>query len=127
MTLYTLDENHTVDLPPAVPPSHPWGAFGPGEEEPRAVVTLQVAMTRDMLALALDRAVTNSYDALDAWTAGYIREGVEMGLCEFDLYRLERESLCYPDLLDDPAARPNVQAVYRAIDRAYPLYAPKES
>ncbi|MFD8640777.1 hypothetical protein ACFV14_10755 [Streptomyces zaomyceticus] len=126
MTLYTLAPGIVRDLPPAIPPSHPWGPAEDGEDI-RAVVTVQVAMTRDMLAYALDHAVTNAYEALDAWTADHIREGVEMTLSMQDAWRIERDARSYPDLLDDPTARPNVQAIYRAIDRAYPLYAPKES
>ncbi|MER5312893.1 hypothetical protein ABT034_34555 [Streptomyces sp. NPDC002773] len=126
MTLYTLAPGITRDLPPAIPPSHLWGPVDRGEE-PRAIVTVQVAMTRDMLALALDHAVTNAYDALDTWTVAYIREGVEMALSMEGPWRIEQDAHSFPDLLDDPAARTNVQAVYRAVDRAFPLYAPKES
>jgi hypothetical protein len=126
MTLYTLAPGIVRDLPPAVPPAHPWGPVEPVDGA-RAVVTLQVAMTRDMLALALDGALHGDYVDLDTWTVQQIHEYVEMTLALDGPWHLEKNAPSYPDLLDNPELRPNVQAIYRAVDRAYPLYATKES
>ncbi|APE23007.1 MULTISPECIES: hypothetical protein [Streptomyces] len=127
MTLYTVDSAHTLDLPPALPPTNLWGATEPGDD-PRTVITLQVAMTRDMLAVAFD-LVGGSHDDEhpDAWTVEDIREAVEAGLASHSWTLLQDYARDFPDLLDDPSIREQIQAEYRAVDRAYPLYAPKES
>ncbi|MEE1818482.1 hypothetical protein PUR59_26115 [Streptomyces sp. SP18ES09] len=126
MTVYTIDEDWTVDLPPATTPALLWGAVE-ADEEPRAVVTLQVAMTRDMLAVALDLAAGNDRSNPDTWTVQRIREDVEFSLASNPIPSLQRDAETFADLLDDPSVRDRIQAEYRAIDRAYPLYAPKES
>ncbi|ALO10002.1 hypothetical protein AQF52_4408 [Streptomyces venezuelae] len=126
MTLYTIDENRTVDLPPATKPMLLWGASETADA-PRAVVTLQVAMTRDMLAVALDLAAGNDHSNPDTWSVQRIREDVEFSLASEPIPSLQRDAETFADLLDDPSIRERIQAEYRAIDRAYPLYAPKES
>ncbi|RSS50056.1 hypothetical protein [Streptomyces sp. WAC01280] len=127
MTLYTVDSAHTLDLPPALPPTNLWGATEPGDD-PRAVITLQVAMTRDMLAVAFDLMGGHcDQDHPDAWSVEDIREAVEAALASHSWTLLQDYARDFPDLLNDPSIREQIQAEYRAVDRAYPLYAPKES
>jgi hypothetical protein len=90
----------------------------------RAVVTVQVAFTRDMLAVALEDAAGLNYDEHpDSWTVEYIRESVELYVGQSGYMRLlENENVLVDFLEYEPAGpcRDRVQAVYRAIDRAYP-------
>ncbi|MGW1399300.1 hypothetical protein ACWCRF_11630 [Streptomyces sp. NPDC002405] len=94
----------------------------PGESR-QAVLTLRIAVDRDMLAAALD---LSSYDLSDpdSWSVEFIRDSVELQLGMDGAYPLWRDSRRFPDLLDDPSVRDRVAATYRAIDRAYPQPAP---
>ncbi|GAA2796467.1 hypothetical protein [Streptomyces showdoensis] len=127
MTLYTTDDTRSVDLPPALPPLTLHGAVDP-TDEPRAVVTLQFAMTRDMLAVCVDLAAGGpDDDHPDTWTVEFTRGAVDCIVATHSVTLLQEYARDFSDLLDDPSIREQIQAEYRAIDRAYPLYAPKES
>jgi hypothetical protein len=113
--------------PKPIPPTDVFGATDPSENV-HAVVTLQVAMTRDMLAAALDLAAGNCEEHPDTWTVEYIRESVELQLTYENFLHLERSAQKYEEWGDiDESIKPFIQAVYRAVDRAYPLQAPKGS
>ncbi|MFE3580547.1 hypothetical protein [Streptomyces vinaceus] len=106
--------------PKPTPPTDVFGATDPGEDV-RAVVTVQVAMTRDMLATALDLAAGNCEEHPDTWSVQYIRESVELQLTYENFIQLERSARGYEEWADiDESVKPYIQAVYRAIDRAYP-------
>ncbi|MBT2493682.1 hypothetical protein J7E96_35320 [Streptomyces sp. ISL-96] len=131
--LRTLPDGTVERMPNFPPPTPPTGTFGAtdptyDDTDIRAVVTVRVAMTRDMLAAALDLFAGGAYDEHpDGWTVPYIRESVEMTLTHESVVQIEVDAERFPQLLDDPSVADRVRAEYRAIDRAYPHFAPKES
>ncbi|MFB7555323.1 hypothetical protein [Streptomyces brevispora] len=118
-------------LPAAVPTSYVFGASDADDvltDDVRAVVTLKVAMSRDMLASALDLAMRGAYDEnLDTMPAEEVRHRVELSLHMESPWTLMRDAELFPDMLDDPTVGHLVRAEYRAVDRAYPYLAPKEN
>ncbi|MEV5441418.1 hypothetical protein AB0N23_02540 [Streptomyces sp. NPDC052644] len=115
-------------LPAATPPEGVFGAAGPGygDDDIRAVVTVRVAVTRDVLAVALDDA--GGWDKHpDEWSVPYIREAVSWSLTHQDFGDLERAAERIPDLVDDPEVGERIRSVYRAVDRAFPYLPAKES
>ncbi|MEV7427023.1 hypothetical protein [Streptomyces sp. NPDC091212] len=115
-------------LPRPTPPVGIHGATEPGygDEDVRAVVTVRVAMTRDMLAATLDLACGQPGQDPDTWSVEYIRESVEQQLTYENVTELQVDAAGYCEFgLIDPTAMPLIQATYRAIDRAYPHCAPK--
>ncbi|MGW7107011.1 hypothetical protein ACWGHU_12720 [Streptomyces xanthophaeus] len=124
--LYTQLDGTQAPRPTYPQPTRPsdvYGATEPGDEA-RAVVGLHLAVTRDMLAVALDDACSNADDENpDDWSVEYIRESVELYLSMYGAFRLrENQNLLIDFLYSEPAGpcRDRVQAEYRAIDRAYP-------
>lgn len=115
-------------FPPAAPPIGVHGATDFHHDgNIRAVVTVQIAVTRDMLAVTLaDFAGRNWDQDPDDWSVGYIREAVAMNLVHDSVVEIEQDAHDFPDWdgMDDETRR-RVQAVYRAVDRAYPHQAPK--
>ncbi|MFJ7242383.1 hypothetical protein ACIQWB_35390 [Streptomyces olivaceus] len=91
----------------------------PGEEERHAVLTLRIAVDRDMLAALLDISCYD-YPDPDSWSVEFIRESVELRLSLDGAYEAWRDSRRFSELLDDPSVRDRIQAEYRAVDRAYP-------
>ncbi len=115
-------------LPVPTPPTSVQGAPDPGDNSPlHAVVTLRVAATRDMLAAAADLAAGNfggDQRIPDRWSVEHTRYLVELTMASVGHADLAEDgaslrALAGPDG-DDPSVRDFVQAVYRAIDRAYP-------
>ncbi|MEV5131657.1 hypothetical protein AB0K87_14415 [Streptomyces sp. NPDC053705] len=129
MSILTLSDGRPVHLPPAVPTDYVFGCSDPDDlplgEEVRAVVTLKVAMTRDMLATALNLACGASEEDPDSWDVAYIRQSVELCLAMEGPFTIQRDAEMHAELLDDPSVRDYIQANYRAVDRAYPHFAPK--
>lgn len=129
MSIHTLSDGRPVHLPPATPTDYIFGVSDPDDiplgEEVRAVVTLKVAMTRDMLAAALDLACGANEEDPDSWDVPYIRQSVELSLAMESPFTIQRDGEGFADLLDDESIREHIQAEYRAIDRAYPHMAPK--
>lgn len=125
MTILYTQRDGTQDSRPTypnpTPPTEIFGATDPGEDV-RAVVTVQVAMTRDMLATALDLANGNCEEHPDSWSVEYIRESVELQLTYENFIELERsaQGLAEWECIDT-SIKPYMQAVYRAVDRAYPV------
>lgn len=121
--LYTLPDGSQSPRPtyPApIPSTTVFGCTDPGEDV-RAVVTVQVAMTRDMLATALDLAAGNCEEHPDSWSVEYIRESVELQLTYENFIELERTARGIAEWEGiDESIKPYMQAVYRAVDRAYP-------
>ncbi len=108
------------NYPKPIPPTDIFGATDPGETV-YAVVTVRVAMTRDMLATALDLAAGNCEKHPDTWSVEYIRESVELQLTYENFVELERSAQSYSEWGDiDESIKPYIQAIYRAVDRAYP-------
>lgn len=129
MSLHTLPDGTLTalpTLPAATAPTSIVGATDAGTDV-HAVVTVQYAMTRDMLAVALDLACCPTDSHPDDWTVEYIRESVEMELSMSSVLDLERDSGLLLGFLDgdDDHLAAWVRAEYRAIDRAYPRLAPK--
>lgn len=92
----------------------------PEEGETRhAVLTLRVAVDRDMLAAALDLSCWAEPDP-DSWPVEFIREAVEMQIGLDGAYPVWRDSRRFLELLDDPSVKDRVAATYRAVDRAFP-------
>jgi hypothetical protein len=92
----------------------------PGEEgERQAVLTLRVAVDRDMLTALLNMACYD-YPDPDSWSVEFIRESVETHLGVDGAYTAWRDSRRFSELLDDPSVCERIRAEYRAIDRAYP-------
>ncbi|GAA3255911.1 hypothetical protein [Streptomyces lavendulae] len=126
MSLHTLADGTAIPLPPMPAPTPLSDVMGATEAhcDVRAVVAVQVALTRDMLAVALEDAAGRNWDEHpDTWSVAYIRESVELYLGQSGYLRLlESESLLVDFLEYEPPGEPRdrVQAVYRAIDRAYP-------
>lgn len=130
MSLHTLTDGSPIPLPPMPAPTPPSDVLGATEVgyDVRAVVTVQVALTRDMLAVALEDGCSGVEEHPDTWSVDFIIESVELYLGQVGHMRLlEGENLLVDFLEYEPAGpcRDRVQAVYRAIDRAYPLQAPK--
>ncbi|MFI1449082.1 hypothetical protein [Streptomyces virginiae] len=105
--------------PAPTPATEIFGATDPGEVV-HAVVTVQVAMTRDTLAAALDLATANAEEWPDDWSVPYIRESVELQLTYENALRLEQDGARYAtrEFLDE-SVLPYIEAIYRAVDRAY--------
>lgn len=112
-------------LPAPTPPATVHGALE-ADCDVRALVTVQVAMTRDMLAMALDLAAGAAGESPGSWSVQYIRESVEMELVCHGAVELQRDAHLMVSALDDESVREQVQATYRAIDRAYPHLAESE-
>jgi hypothetical protein len=126
MSLHMLPDGTRLALAPMpapTPPSDPMGATEPGNDV-HALITVRVALTRDMLAVALEDAAALNYDEHpDSWSISYIRESVELYVAQTGYLRLlESENLLSDFLETEPPgeARDRAQAVYRAVDRAYP-------
>ncbi|MFH9137458.1 hypothetical protein [Streptomyces sp. NPDC017524] len=130
MTILSHTETQPVVLPPAVPTDYVFGASDTndvlGGEDVHAVVTLKVAMTRDMLAAAFDLAMRGAYDeSIEEMPVEEIRHRVELSLHMESPWDLLRDGANFSDLLYDESIVDLVRAEYRAIDRAYPHMAPK--
>ncbi|WP_413753057.1 hypothetical protein NRF20_20750 [Streptomyces sp. R-74717] len=129
MSIHTLSDGRSVHLPPATPTDYVFGVSDPDDilpgEDVRAVVTLKVAMTRDMLAIALDLACGASGENPDTWDVAYIRQSVELSLSMESPFTIQHDAETHAELLDDPSIGDYIRAEYRAIDRAYPYMAPK--
>lgn len=114
-----------AQLPPATPSTL---VFGPENDEGRipadevqAVVTLRVAMTRNMLGAALNLASCASYDEdPDTWSVERIREYVELEVNMQGPWRLLQDAPGYDEMIHDPSVGDRIRAELRAIDRAYP-------
>ncbi|MEU6312362.1 hypothetical protein [Streptomyces sp. NPDC047014] len=125
MSIHTLYDGTRIPLPPMpepMPAAEVSGATDPGYDI-RAVLTLPVAVTRDMLAVALDDACSGYEEHPDSWSVEFIRESVELQFAMSGFLRLqESENLLVEFLEYEPPGpcRDRVQAEYRAIDRAYP-------
>lgn len=126
--------HHEAPAAPALPtPTKPSSVFGLDDGygkriDVRAVVTVQIAMTRDMLAAALNLSSVGAYDEHpDSWSVDRIREYVEVQLYVESPFQLQRDGEGFSELLYDPSVRDRIRAEYRAIDRAYPHFAPKET
>ncbi|MFJ7207489.1 hypothetical protein ACIQWR_28610 [Streptomyces sp. NPDC098789] len=124
MTILYTQRDGTQDLRPTyptpTPPTDIFGATDPGEDV-HAVITLQVAMTRDMLAAALDLAAGNCEESPDSWSVEFIRESIELQMTYENFLHLERSAQGYAEWGDiDDSIKPFIQAAYRAVDRAYP-------
>lgn len=114
-------------LPAAIPPStvqHLEDAWAEGH---RAVVTLRVALSRDHLAAALDLSTEGNEVRerdMDNWSVQFIREQTEMNVHLASAMELDEGAEAMRELLDpngpDTSSLPLTEAVYRAIDRAYP-------
>ncbi|MGC4964626.1 hypothetical protein ACLQ2H_01235 [Streptomyces globisporus] len=132
MTILSHTETQPVALPPAVPTDYVFGLSDSddilGGEDVHAVVTLKVAMTRDMLAAAFDLAMRGAYDeSIDELPVAEIRHRVELSLHMESPWDLMRDGRNFSDLLYDESIVDLVRAEYRAIDRAYPHLALKEN
>ncbi|MGW3427514.1 hypothetical protein ACWDHW_06095 [Streptomyces melanosporofaciens] len=94
-------------------------------EAPDLTITVPMTVDRDMLAYALDAAVGGGWGHPDDLDVEFIREyiGAELsvrGWLEVEQdKRLLRQGVEY-----EPGLRPHVEALYRAIDRAFPELAP---
>ncbi|WP_392668602.1 hypothetical protein [Streptomyces sp. LN785] len=128
MTILTHAEaRRTPSLPAPISTSYVFGADD-DVDDVVAVVAVKVAMTRDMLAVALDLASVGRFDENpDAWTVEWIRESVEIQLCIEGPFTIQRDAEGFADMALDPTVGNRVRAEYRAIDRAYPHLAPKEN
>jgi hypothetical protein len=121
--LFSLPDGSEAPRPTYPAPTPPTDIFGATDlgEDVHAVVTVRVAMTRDMLATALDLAAGNCEEHPDTWSVEYIRESVELQLTFENFTALDCQSRGYAEWGDiDESVKPYIQAVYRAIDRAYP-------
>lgn len=131
MTTLMYTPAPTKHLPPAVPTDYVFGASDADNVLPddvRAVVTLKVAMTRDMLASAFDLAMRGAYDEnIDAMPVAEIRHRVELSVHMEGPWTLMQDSADFSEMAYDPSVGGAVRAVYRAVDRAYPYLAPKEN
>ncbi|WP_326614984.1 hypothetical protein OHA57_04675 [Streptomyces anulatus] len=129
MTTLSYTETQPVALPPAVPTDYIFGVSDPDDacfrEGVHAVVTLKVAMTRDMLAVALNLNSGASEEDPDTWDVPYIRESVELALHCDGPFTIQQDGGLLLDAMGDESVRAYIQATYRAIDRAYPHLAPK--
>lgn len=129
--LHTLPDGAMQRRPAFPPPTPPTGIFGAtdpayADADVRAVVMVQVAMTRDMLAVALDLACGAAQENPDDWSVEYIRESVELTLTHESVMQLELDAQGFADIaLYDLSVAEQIQAEYRAIDRAYPHVAAK--
>lgn len=120
--LHTLCDGMTpprAALPEPTPATDVFGATDPSDDPVHAVVTVQLAMTRDALAAALDMATANAEENPDTWTVPYIRESVELMLANESWMRAHRDGMQYPRLVDDASVGRYIRAIYRAVDRAY--------
>ncbi|MEU6768628.1 hypothetical protein ABZ916_39725 [Streptomyces sp. NPDC046853] len=121
----SLERPVRAQLPPTTPSVL---VFGPENdkggipaEKVQAVVTLRVAMTRDMLGAALNLASCASYDEdPDSWSVERVREYVELEVNMQGPWRLLQDSHEYSELIHDPSVGDRIRAELRAIDRAYP-------
>ncbi|MGW7440599.1 hypothetical protein [Streptomyces sp. NPDC054849] len=106
-------------LPEPTPATDVFGATDPSDDPVYAVVTVQIAMSRDMLAAALDMATANAEENPDTWSVEYVRESVELMLANESWVRAERDGRKYPRLIEDSSVGAYIRAIYRAVDRAY--------
>ncbi|MFD3521649.1 hypothetical protein [Streptomyces sp. NPDC058653] len=133
MSILTHTQTRAVPLPDAVPTAFVFAAEDRDDivrpEEIRAVLTLKVAMTRDMLAVALELGMRGAWDdgPVDAFPVEEIRHRIELTLHMESPWTIFRDSETFPELLDDPSINDLIRSVYRAVDRAYPHMAPKEN
>ncbi|MFD5790730.1 hypothetical protein ACFWH1_29440 [Streptomyces sp. NPDC127037] len=128
MTIISHLEAPAAPLPPAVPTDYIYAAEDIPAEDVQAVVTLKLAMTRDMLASAFDLAMRGAYDEnIDTMPVEEIRHRVELSVHLEGPWTLLRDSVDFSDMACDPTVGGAVRAVYRAVDRAYPHLAPKEN
>lgn len=95
------------------------------DDSRRAVLTVRMAVDRDMLAVALDLAMGGP-DATDpdTWSVETIREAVECQLGMDGTYQIWRDRRLLGEMVDDPTVGEFVRAEFRAIDRAFPEHAP---
>lgn len=121
MTILTHAEaRRAPSLPEPISTSYVFGG-NDAVDDVVAVVAVKVAMTRDMLAVALDLAGAGRYDENpDAWTVEWIRESVEIQLCIEGPFTIQQDAATFADMALDPSVGDRVRAEYRAIDRAYP-------
>ncbi|MET9494305.1 hypothetical protein [Streptomyces sp. NPDC006552] len=116
----SLERPVRAQMPPAVPSTLVFGLEDPPDEV-QAVVTLRVAMTRDMLGAALNLPSHTAYDEdPDTWSVERIREYVELSVALEGPWRLLQDARGFDDLLDEPSVCDRIRAELRAIDRAYP-------
>lgn len=91
------------------------------DSERVAVVTMRMAVDRDMLALAVSKSTGGADETdPDGWTVEFVREVAEYELAMSGAYELWGDSHMMVAALDDPELAPRVRAIYRAVDRAYP-------
>jgi hypothetical protein len=110
-------------FPKPTEPTDVFGATDPSDDPVQAVVTVQIALTRDMLTVALDDGCNGTEEHPDTWSVEFIRESVELYLAmNGSLRLLQDQNLLLDFLYCEPPGpcRDRVQAEYRAIDRAYP-------
>lgn len=125
-----VDGEIEAELPVPVPSSRI--VFEAGEFEYRAIATVRLALTRDHLAAAADLSAQNDgYINPDMWSEDYTRHLVEQSLAHERALILDEGAVTMAELLDpngpDVSLLPVVQALYRAIDRAYPPQPPAVS
>ncbi|MFJ8822398.1 hypothetical protein ACIREE_11510 [Streptomyces sp. NPDC102467] len=118
-----FDDGQAVTELPAPAPSQRV-AMEDGDDV-RAVVTARVALSRDHLAAAADLSAQDSgYPNPDTWSVDYTRFLVEVSLAHCTMLDLSQDAEALQKLLDeegpDTSVLRVVQAVYRAVDRAYP-------
>jgi len=97
-------------------------------DEPHVTLTLRVTVTRDQLAGALDFATTTARGEEghpDTWTVEQIRNWTEGSIALMDCLELQQSGEAMATLAAGPVDGDGslmelVQALYRAIDRAYP-------
>lgn len=121
----TMHADLTVTALPVPVPSERV-AFERGQSI-QAVVTVRAALSRDDLAAAADlSAQYDNYTDPDQWSVPYTRRLVELSVAHTALADISMGADGLQRIVDDPgrAERPVVQALYRAIDRAYPPQPP---
>lgn len=99
-----------------------------GNDSPHAVITTRAVLSRDQLA-ALVEMGGSSFEAWsrhpDEWSAELVRAFAESYLVSCDTLTIQCRAESIAELAEhgdprDPAVQPLMQAVYRAVDRAYP-------
>ncbi|WP_331448012.1 hypothetical protein [Streptomyces xanthochromogenes] len=96
-------------------------------DEPHAKVRIDVLVSRDQLAAAVEMGGHNYYGGEmqpDAWTVEEIRYFAEFNILHMGGLELQQGAEGLAEIADpgyyDRATRARVLAVYRAVDRAYP-------
>ncbi|MET9362182.1 hypothetical protein ABZX93_14830 [Streptomyces sp. NPDC006632] len=96
-------------------------------DEPHAKVRIDVVVSRDQLAAAVEMGGHSYYgNAMrpDAWTVEEIRYFAEFNILHMGALELQQGGEGLAELADpsyyDRETRAHVLAVYRAVDRAYP-------